>query len=252
MKNSKKLFLVTLLSLINFNLNCMEQTILENKSTTLSQDETISNPTFYKGKCFIAGQNHNLILENTITIAPNSTLCLKDITIKNADNIKLASNTSNISISGYVILEINNFELNYGNFSILANSQFKLFSANKTQKGNFFYKTEFHSFLNNGATLELENVIFIYSPQDSDDRLISFNSIDSCMQLVNSQIFLETNLHLTNGCMYLKGENLFDGKQGLTLTIGDGANKMQNMPLFLAAGASKEVKNIQIINKNVD
>jgi len=259
MKNLLKIFfLPTLLStfFITFKISGMDQTcssdsvkIIEYNAFSLTQDVIWEEATIFKGDCEIDGKNFALSFapNASITLAENSTLHLKNITLKNIDQkIKLAANTSKIKISECVTWEINDyFKFDSGSFVVSDYSRLRLHRPTKDgHKSTFLYTSDQKSFLFSNASIELENVIFSYSPKASAENLISLNCIDSCIYLNKSKIFLSKNLHLTYGCIYTNGKNQILGQKGITLTLG---NEKHDTPIFLASNATLEVTNIQII-----
>jgi hypothetical protein len=245
--------IILISSLISLNLNCMDSTpqLLENQTNLLKKDETILRPITFKGTCTIDGKekfNLSFAKEASITVAENSTLCLKNITIQDIDEkIKLASTSSRILFAGNVTWKISEFfNFEFGSFAILSGSRLNLSrTTNDSSKSTFFYKTDQVSFLGSFSTLELENIKFSYCPKKPITNLISLTAIDSCIYLNNSQIFVEENWQLTSGCIYLKDyTNQFHGEKDKNRKL-----ILNNTPIY-PTGATREVINVQIIQND--
>jgi hypothetical protein len=243
MENSKKFLLLIFLStsLINIRLTGMgssnQPEIWENTTTSLTgQDIRLKKSVMIKGSCLIDGNGTNLFFssDTSITVAENSTLCLKNITLCNLldEKIKLTSNTSKILISGNVTWQLGDyFILNSGNFTQEEGSVFKIDSTNGT--GNFFYKTPEKSILHPASVLIIQNIIFTYSPTNNQPNLLETEK-NSAIKLINSTFSLKQNLQLLRCWFIVEGTLKLMAEKDCMLFLGDGKNKENNTLLDIA------------------
>ncbi|MFH1643664.1 MAG: hypothetical protein ABIA74_00615 [bacterium] len=209
----------------------------------------------FEGICAING-NLNLIelsQSGSIYVKDNTTLTLRNLTIKGADSDRIicAGNNSKIIFDNTTLmLTDGDYNFDTGSFEILNKVEIR---GNQT----FSYKTTETSIIHTNAEFYLKNgATFSYAPTTTNDDLIIFEDPSSMIS------FHETSLHstttgmkLTKGTMKIKGLCYFNSdatNEAEGIKLGDGVNEESDFTVNIEPESSLNLVSGHLVIQNVN
>lgn len=206
----------------------------------------------FTGNSLINGQGNCLTLKSTTTIivGENSTLLLKNMTIKGLEENRIHGTdaTSTFSFKNVELVLDDDFSFTVSKFAVL--SDLTILGDGKT----FNYQTDQVSTVSTCGRLILENgVTFNYNPSSGLSNLLQFEDSTSHF-LLNS-----ATLEATDALSLQKGQVFVDGKSTICaqgtpgeVVFGDGASVANNMCLRMLPAANLIIAKGTLVHNNVE
>jgi hypothetical protein len=174
----------------------------------------------FSGNAVLDGKGQSLTFSNSggIYVMPNSTLTIRDITIKGVGgtNISCFNNSASIIFNNVDLVHDFDFTFTIGSFQI--NNNLSLVGTS-----TFFYQTNSTSTIMNNGTLFLDQgMTFRYCPSISNQNLIAFED--------------------STGRVYMNGATLSSSRVGLNLITGNVIFNDDNYIVSDAILASQAIK----------
>ena len=205
--NNNNEYIATCGSFRNFQISKFNSVpfYIEYANIIFNSNIDLRNEIIFSKDNTIYGNNNKIDLgENgKIIIDSNSSLILKNITLKNIklDNLKNLSNSSSIIFDNVTLIPSNDFYLSYGNFEVF--NKLKV-SGNYT----FSYQSNQQSIIHTDAEFKLKDgITFSYNPSSADDNLIALEDKDAKIILDECALHsTTTGISLTDGTLIVKGQ----------------------------------------------
>lgn len=214
-----------------------DQTTIE-----LGANEDLSMTWTFEGECVLDGKNHMITLESGGGIDVNSSLLIKNVTIKGLSDsaIKCLDNSSTITFQNVTLLLSNNYTITTGHFEILDDVFVKrLTSASNAQ---FIYGTDgIASKILAGSKLHFDrDTTLRYEPLSSDKNLIQFEDESSVLSLNGATVSTNNvGLELTKGTLVIDHKCFADSQA--TISLGDG-NINNDLQIEVMPGGNIDVR----------
>ncbi|KKP35326.1 MAG: hypothetical protein UR26_C0006G0010 [candidate division TM6 bacterium GW2011_GWF2_32_72] len=222
-----------------------------NINTFLNSDISLQSAILFAGNSLLDGGGHCIDLQNegAIAVGTNSTLTLKNIKIKNLNNLNnriiCAASTSIIKFQDVDLVFSDSLDFSVGKFTV--DNDLKL-----TGSGKFIYSTNQISTINSYSSLILDsNVTFSYAPVSNSRDLLDFTDKTSILELNGGTLHsTTTGLRLTKGTLLVSNNsNLFAEGEVETESISLG-NGTEAGNLRVIGAANLEFYGL-ILNDNV-
>jgi len=208
----------------------------------------------FEGDSVINGRGNNLTLFDNaqITVAQNSTLLLKNITIKgiNGTNINLLDSTSTMSLLNCTWILDDDYTFTMGHFDVVKDWHIK--GKNQT----FAYQSPEQSTIQECGRMIVDyKVTFSYDPITTDNDLLSLTNDTSQLILRGATLSsTATGLQLTKGKLLIERKSYVDSQAtnvNEAISFGDGVSSTNNLNIQFFPGAVLQLTNGFLVDNNI-
>ncbi|MBL4588038.1 hypothetical protein JKY79_01705, partial [Candidatus Babeliales bacterium] len=219
----------------------------------LANDLTLKTPLNFTNQCAILGNNHAIDFKTTgsIIIGSQSSLYLKNITLKNFGGTQLRcfDNSATISLDNVQFIFDKPYQFDAGRLDIVGD-----FKVSGTNKFSYFSPTA--STIFSGASWTFDHFsTFSYIPSSNNRKGIQ------CIDRTSRLIFNNATLYSTaTGLSLTKGELWVDGRMTIEsdavstaegIEWGDGLSANNDLKVTLMPGAEISLESGCVVNKNM-
>ena len=214
----------------------------------------LSETWTFQGNVILDGNDNRLNLDwdGIIFVKEDTTLKLKNLSIKWAGNnkIKCESSTSKIIFDNVTLmLPEGDYEFTNGSFDVL--NELDIRGPN-----TFYYKTDQYSMIHPNSSIVIrKNARFSYAPTCTTDNLLEMSS---CSEFILDETTLHsttTGMKLTKGFLTIKGNCSIESDatcEGEGIKFGDGINEDNDLTVDIEAESTLNLTSGHIVSLNVN
>lgn len=226
---------------------------VDNLTLELTNDVILGTPMGFTNSCTILGNNNTISFDTTGTmiLLPQSTLLLKDVTLKNFSGTQLRciDNTATLSFDNVTFMFNGDYFFDAGTFHVLSN--FTLSGTNK-----FIYRSTGQSTIRQNATFVCDyGSTFSYAPTSNQRSGIAFVDNTSTFVLNSATLYsTTTGLRLTKGNLIIEGNTTFRSDATVIpqgIAFGDNVSAANDLRVVYMPGAKLSVKSGYLLNENL-
>lgn len=218
--------------------------IFSNIDVCLNCNAKLQATLTFTGDSTLSGGGHCLTLspDGEIEVGANSTLLIKDITIKDVaiDNIKCLDSSATISLKNVTWVLSDDYDFDTGHFDVISD----FFVSG--QGFSFAYKSDVVSTIGEcGHMIINQDVILSYDPSIASGGLLQLTEATSQLELRSATLSsTSTGLQLTKGNFIVKGKSFITSTAAFeseAIQFGDGISSANNLTVQILPGAQLEI-----------
>lgn len=219
----------------------------------LQNNLTLNAPLAIFNTCTVDGNSNIIDFQTTgsMVVQPNSTLLLKNVTLKNISGgqLRCLDNTATLSLDNVTFIFNGDYFFDTGAFHVLSN-----LSLSGTT--SFVYRSTQQSTIRRNASLTCDyGITLSYAPTSNQRTGIAFSDNTGFLFLNGNTLYsTTTGLRLTKGNIVFDGKTTFRNDatsipQGIA--FGDGVSAANDVKIIMMPGAQISVAQGFVVNENL-